>query len=308
MERQKRFSMHLESHSVKNRVCAVIVTFRPQAEVLENLSRLRPQVGAMVVIDNGSAEDSLSPLRKASLVLDFVLIENGENLGLPAALNVGLDKAQRLGFPWLCLFDQDSRVTEGFIAALVSTYLGHPAPHSVGLVAARYIDAKTGKPVSRRTPYLPDGSLEAAMTSGSLLPAAVFRQYGGFEEPLTIDMLDHEYSLRLRSHGLTIIESETAVLLHAPGFPRTYYLGGVRLFRALNHSPARQYYRVRNRVWIAQRYGQRFPGLRLQSLALQIRECIIIILAEKARGQKLWLTLRGVKDGLLGHMGKTIEL
>jgi hypothetical protein len=61
-------------------------------------------------------------------------------------------------------------------------------------------------------------------------------------------------------------------------------------------------------VWIARRYGEQFPGLRLRSLGWQIRECLIILLSEKARGKKLWLTARGVKDGLLGHMGKTIEL
>jgi rhamnosyltransferase len=293
---------------VKNSVCAVIVTFRPQAEVLENLAELRPHVEAMVVVDNGSTEDRLSPLCEASHTLGFILIENGSNLGLPAALNVGMVKAERLGFHWLCLFDQDSRITDGFIAALLSTYMDHPTPEKIGIVAPRYVDAKTGRPVSRRTRYLSDGSLDAVMTSGSLLPCTVFRHCGGFEEALTIDMLDQEYSLRLRSHGLMLIESDVAVLLHAPGFPKTYHLGGIRLFRALNHSPARQYYRVRNRVWIARRYGEQFPGLRLRSLGWQIRESLIILLAEKARGRKLWLTARGIRDGILGHMGKTIEL
>jgi rhamnosyltransferase len=293
---------------VRNSVCAVIVTFRPQAEVLENLAELRSQVEAMVVVDNGSTEDRLSPLREASRTLDFILIENGSNLGLPAALNIGMANAERAGFHWLCLFDQDSRITEGFIPALLSTYMDHPAPEKVGIVAPRYVDAKTRRPVSRRTRYLQDGSLDAVMTSGSLLPCTVFRQCGGFEEALTIDMLDQEYSLRLRSHGLMLIESGVAVLLHAPGFPKTYHLGGIRLFRALNHSPAREYYRVRNRVWIARRYGEQFPGLRLRSLVWQIRESLIILLSEKARGRKLWLTARGIRDGLLGHMGKTIEL
>jgi rhamnosyltransferase len=293
---------------VKNGVCAVVVTFRPQAEVFENLTRLRPEVEAVVVVDNGSTEDELSLLRQASSILGFVLIENRENLGLPAALNIGMERAETFGLQWFILFDQDSTVTDGFTEALLNSYLCHPKRERIGIVAPRYVDARTRKPVSRHPPYLADGCLETAMTSGSLLPSKIYREYGGFEEALTIDMLDQEYSLRLRSHGLIIVESENAVLLHAPGFPKTYYFGRIRLFRALNHSPARQYYRVRNRVWIARRYGEQFPGLRLRSLGWQIRECLIILLSEKARGRKLWLTARGIKDGLLGHMGKTIEL
>jgi rhamnosyltransferase len=293
---------------VKNGVCAVVVTFRPGAEVFENLTRLRPEVEGIVVVDNGSTEDELSLLRQASRTLSFVLIENRENLGLPAALNIGMEKADTSGFQWFVLFDQDSTVTDGFTVALLNSYLCHPERERIGIVAPRYVDARTRKPVSRHPPYLSDGYLETAMTSGSLLPSKIFRGYGGFEEALTIDMLDQEYSLRLRSRGLIIVESENAVLLHAPGFPKTYYFGRIRLFRALNHSPARQYYRVRNRVWIARRYEKHFPGLRIRSLGLQIRECFIILLSEKARGKKLWLTVRGIRDGLAGNMGKTVHL
>src|ERR1700677_4481751 len=106
---------------VKNGVCAVIVTFRPQAEVLENLAAVRRHVEAMVVVDNGSTEDRLSPLREAARTLDFILIENGRNLGLPAALNIGMAQAERLGFHWLCLFVQDSGITDGFFPVFLSS-------------------------------------------------------------------------------------------------------------------------------------------------------------------------------------------
>lgn len=36
------------------KLCAVVVTFRPGPEVLENLATLRPQVDALVVVDNTS--------------------------------------------------------------------------------------------------------------------------------------------------------------------------------------------------------------------------------------------------------------
>jgi hypothetical protein len=64
----------------QNGVCAVIVAFRPKVEDLGNLAEVRPQVQHLVVVDNGSAEETLKSLRTASRVLKFVLIENGENL------------------------------------------------------------------------------------------------------------------------------------------------------------------------------------------------------------------------------------
>ena len=73
-----------------NQVCAVIVTFRPRAEDLGNLARVRPQVEDLVVVDNGSPGEELLLLRAASRELNFALIENGQNLGIAAALNICL--------------------------------------------------------------------------------------------------------------------------------------------------------------------------------------------------------------------------
>ncbi len=85
------------SNGPKNSVCAVIVSFRPRREDLGNLARVRPQVEHLVVVDNGSPEEQLHLLRAASHELDFALIENGQNLGIAAALNVGVKWAQANG-------------------------------------------------------------------------------------------------------------------------------------------------------------------------------------------------------------------
>lgn len=50
---------------------------------LENLSKLRRQVQALVVVDNGSPEASICLPRAASSQLGFELIANRENLESP---------------------------------------------------------------------------------------------------------------------------------------------------------------------------------------------------------------------------------
>src|SRR5271170_2638838 len=97
--------------TLQNNVCAVVVTFRLMAEHLENLIKARAQVQKLVVVDNGSSEQALAPFRGSQSQADFHLIENGENVGIAAALNIGIKWAQAQGCDWVILFDQDSTVT-----------------------------------------------------------------------------------------------------------------------------------------------------------------------------------------------------
>src|SRR5215831_10464572 len=96
-------------------VCAVIVTYRPGATILDRLSNVLPQVQGLIVVDNGSNDDEVGQLRAASSALTFHLIENGENLGIADALNQGVRWAKSQGYPWVILFDQDSEITDNFI-------------------------------------------------------------------------------------------------------------------------------------------------------------------------------------------------
>jgi Glycosyl transferase family 2 len=91
-------------------VCAVIVTYHPSARMLENNSQVRAQVQGLVVVDNGSSVEELDPLRAKTQSIGFQLIENGENLGIAEALNQGVRWTESQGYPWVILFDQDSKI------------------------------------------------------------------------------------------------------------------------------------------------------------------------------------------------------
>ncbi len=73
----------------KKSVCAVVVTYHPDDVVLENLVAIRPQVQGLLVVDNGSSEERRNRLRRGARDVGFTLIENGENLGIATALNIG---------------------------------------------------------------------------------------------------------------------------------------------------------------------------------------------------------------------------
>lgn len=289
---------------IKN-VCAVVVTFHPDPDVLENLSKLRPQVQGLVVVDNGSSPAEIDLLRAESSQIGFELIENGENLGIAAALNTGVRWAALGSFQWIVLFDQDSAVTEGFMDTMLHAFESSPRGDRLGILVPRYIDKRSGSALPAIV--VKAGGLEAAMTSGTLMRLSSFHQHGPFEEDLFIDAVDYEYSLRLRSRGYFIEECSQALLLHSPGSPRIYRFRGRYLFQTSNYSPARRYYQERNKVWVTRKYWKRFPFFCLKLFYFTSKDYLKCMLAENRKWDKFYYASMGIADGLLGRMGKLRE-
>jgi len=120
-------------------VCAVIVTYHPNAGMLENLPQVLAQVQGLVVIDNGSSVEELGPLREKKQSLGFHLIENSENLGIAEALNQGARWAHSQGYSWVILFDQDSGITDGFEELIQVDTRTSRNDSAIGLRRNRYV-------------------------------------------------------------------------------------------------------------------------------------------------------------------------
>ena len=284
-----------------NSVCAVIVTYHPSASMIENMPKVLDQVDGLVVVDNGSNTDELNFLRNASQSFGFHLIENGENLGIAEALNQGVRWAKSKEYPWVILFDQDSKITEGFVNQMFATWESHPECERLGSVHPRYVDPLTGvEPVVARAR---DGGPIMSMTSGSLMPAWIFDKIGLFASEFFIDLVDTEYCLRIRAAGYLVADSRHATLLHTAGHPQKHTLVGFS-FRPTYHSAMRRYYFSRNRIALYRKYFFKFPRWMLLILYWQVRELTKSFLAEQNRKLKFRYFLLGVWDGLMSRMGK----
>ena len=280
---------------------AVVVTFHPGAEVAANLHALRREAEAIVVIDNGSDAADLASLRAVCAEMGATLHENGENLGIATALNQGVAHARREGAQWVLLFDQDSCVTAGFAQAILAEFRASRWGERLCVLMPRYRDLRTGEwlPVPRGRE-----GLDLATTSGSLTPMRVFDRFGGFTDELFIDQVDYDFSLRVRAAGGVLDEAPAAVLLHAPGQPVPVTVFGRRLCASADYSPVRRYYQERNRVWMVRRYGWRFPRFALQLVLGSGKELVKLLAGERNRGPKCRAFAAGLRDGLLGRMGK----
>jgi rhamnosyltransferase len=255
-------------------------------------------------VDNGSTAEELIPLRASRDQLNFRLIENKENLGIAEALNQGVRWAKGQTYPWVILFDQDSKITEGFVSLMLAAWAVHPRRKQLGSIHPRYVNPATGKePIVLRAK---DGGPVISLTSGALMPAWIFDRAGWFASEFFIDEVDREYSYRIRAAGYLLADAREAVLLHSAGQPQPRKLLGFT-FTPMHHNPTRRYYMSRNRIALYKRYFPIFPRWILQSMNESLRETIKCFIGEQDRRRKLRSFLIGTWDGLIGKMGKREE-
>jgi len=281
-------------------VSAIVVTFHPTPEHLQNLAGIAEQVDLLIVVDNGSAENQLREIRRAGRDLGFKLIENGKNLGIAAALNLGVREAQQQGCRWVALFDQDSVITDGFIATMIAEFQTHRQQRKIMQIVPRYRDPATG--IEEAVSRFEDGGAFLTITSGSLFPMEAFETCGLFREDLFIYCVDDDYSLRIRKNGFYIGFSRDAVLLHQSGHQTSRRLFG-RTVATKNYRPEVRYYYARNKVWILRAYGKTFPRLIVPTLREFMTIPLKIALMEDAPWKKISRFCLGLVDGVAGRMG-----
>lgn len=281
----------------------MVVTYNPNPSFVENIAAVRVQADHVVVVDNGSSNATEAHLHELESRQGCTVIRNRQNLGIAAALNLGVKHAMDAGFDWVATFDQDSRVSDGFIATMLETYRQAPNPESVAVISPSYVDHESG--VHARMQWDRNGGLLKTMTSGNMIPSAVLRRIGAFDESLFIDQVDTEFCLRARREGMLILQSP-AILFHALGRTTYHRLFGYD-FEVTNHSAGRRYYMTRNTLRLLRCYRSDRQWVSSECY-LFITGLIAIALVEDHRWQKFRAVLSGALDALKGKTGKRFEL
>jgi rhamnosyltransferase len=287
--------------TLDERVCAIVTTFHPLPEYSENLAKIRVQVDLLIVVDDGSNDEELRQLRLASRDPGIKLIKNGDNLGIAAALNLGIREAQKADCRWVALFDQDSEVTSGFVSTMVAEFRAYSKERKILQIIPRYRDPVTGN--ERTVSTFRDGGVFLTITSGSLFSMEAFEKCGLFREDLFLYCVDDDYSLRIRKNGFYIGVSKNATLLHESGHPTSRKLFGMRL-TTKNYRPEVRYYYARNKVCMLRLYAKTFPRLIVPTLREFLTIPLKIALMEDAPWQKIKMFIRGLADGIAGRMGR----
>jgi rhamnosyltransferase len=291
--------------STPQSVCAIVITYHPGEEFPRIIERFARQVGATVIVDNGSGQAELVMLREIAADPSIQLICNGANLGIAAALNIGIRRAAALGFEWVLLMDQDSYASSAMVEALNSVRSSFPDPAHLAVVGSGYDDEERGPPVPAEMQHdaAPWQDMESVITSGSLLSLAAYTALGPFREDFFIDHVDTEYCLRARLRGYRVIKTRSPLMSHAIGAPTTHRILWMEK-RTTNHGPDRRYYFTRNDTVLLRERGRHPGGLWiLKALMRSVRTCKRILLYEQMKAPKIKAVFHGWWDGVRGRLG-----
>jgi GT2 family glycosyltransferase len=220
-------------------IVVVILNWNGAADTVACLESLSKQTSSnvhLVVVDNGSEDDSIARIKgwASNHHAAVEVIENGANLGFAAGSNVGIRHALDSGAESVLLLNNDTVLAPDAVSRLVAFLSEHPDYVAVtGQI--RYAD----RPViwncggeltwfgSRRylfseqtvesTPQ--DGWRRITFITGcaALIRTSVFAQHGLFTERFFFGEEDYEFSLRLKRAQCRIAVCFGAVIQHKVG-------------------------------------------------------------------------------------------
>lgn len=244
-------------------VAAVVVLYYPnKAQVTRLIDSVASQVERIYVVDNTPSWDSNMPDTLARIPHKIDYRANGFNAGLASAQNAGISSAVQEGHTHVLLLDQDSylpeHAVEGLLAAERSLLCSGTEVAAVGPV---FIDEKSGQRshavrhsgLRVRWHVISPEQTEPMETdyliaSGSLIRSSVLKRVGLMRDELFIDWVDAEWSYRARNFGLAAYVIPTVEMKHNVGDDTGNFMG-----RPINlHNPVRNYYIVRNAVYLMQ--------------------------------------------------------
>lgn len=302
------------TESICTDVCAVVVSYHPDPRRLADLVHgVAAQVGAVVLVDNGSEAGWQAGLEQSLQRAGGRLIRQPRNMGLAAAQNAGIDWARAHGYLYVLLLDQDSEPGADMVASLRDALVALSGDAPVAAVGPRFHDVREHRdapfvrvrfPLNRKLWCERPAQTIACdflISSGMLIPLTVMDQVGPMDAGLFIDNVDMEWGFRAKAHGFALHGVCAATMSHRLGDARRALPFG--LGQVVVHGPSRLYYMMRNRVrlyrmshtprvWVA------------QDLPRLVVKLLLFGVLIGPRWRNLRCMLRGLSDGMRGRQGE----
>lgn len=278
-------------------ITSVMVSYNPDAEILEHIESISNQCLELIIVDNGSSEkwwDKLQlPPRVKIIALDY-------NYGIAHATNIGIVNSCA-DSKWLALFDQDTSIDNRYFEIMLENIEKSDKLDTsrVGLVAPSF----SGLKVHSNYEIGVVKEIKTAIASGSMIKRSAFKNTGLMDDLLFIDYVDNDFCFRLMEEGYLVVEAEGIRLSHSLGKMSPHGIGKWQ-FHTSNHSPLRKYYVFRNRIYIYRRYAYRYPIWVFRDFLRNITEILKIAMWEEDRSEKFRFIRMGISDGLAGKFGK----
>ena len=296
-------------------ICAIIITYYPNLRTLETaIAAIHGHVRKIVIVDNGSPEDSIKCMQKIIPGVSAYLISSSKNIGVAAGHNLGIAWARQQGCTHVLLLDQDSVAGTNMVSELLNAHRDLTEKGvRVAAVGPRYEDefrqlssffVRFGRINFRHIRCTPQHrgkyiEVDFLITSGSFISLEIIELIGGMDEELFVDHVDTEWCLRAKSMGYRTFGVCNAVMHHTLGIEM------VRVWKRRyvpRRKPLRHYYTFRNSIILYRR-----PYIPIIWIINDIVRLISMLffysLRTAPRFEHAWMMIKGIIDGLRGRAG-----
>lgn len=294
------------------RVCIILLNWNRPGDTLECIWSLRESSYAhyqIVVVDNGSTDDSLARLRRDGG--ELTLLAAGQNLGFTGGNNHGMEYALAHGADYVWLLNNDTLVPPQTLATLVQAAESEP---QVGIISPKILfhpdrrllwfggaDYDQRFLIGRCPGYgqVDNGQFDRAQDVAWVTGCAMFIRRRVLEDiGLLCDEYfsnaeDLDYCLSAAQAGYRIRYVPAAVIWHKEAVA----FGG-------HDTPRYVYYQTRNLLFLHNRWAR--PARRLlisQIYALLYFGKRAVLFARRKKWRSILGLGYGIRDGLLGRYG-----
>lgn len=225
------------SRELKKKVCICVLTFNnyhDTIECLDSVKNLRDNGHTILLIDNGSSDDSLEKIRIKFPKIE--LLELRENTGVPAGFNQGIQIALNMGFEYVFLLNNDTVVDPEILlnlleiaendkdcALVMPQILYYPPSNSDSLRKNVWSDGGyyrkfppgiVHKDNRKSINFNEPRKVEYVPTCGLLIHRRAFEKVGLFDPGYFFFFEDWDFSKRVREAGLNIWSVPKAKMWH----------------------------------------------------------------------------------------------
>ena len=263
----------------------------------------------ILVVDNGSADDSVEAIRKLK-IKNLKLKINKSNLGFAEGNNIGMRDALKRGFDYIALLNDDTSVDVNLVKNIIVEHKNHPDAGAISPKIyfakgfeyhKKYTDSELGKVIwyaggdidwnniygsNHGVDVVDHGQFdkvrETDFATGCFVmyKANVLKEVGLYDKRFFAYMEDADHAQRIKKAGYKVLYSGKGWLWH-----KVSQSSGIG-------SELNDYFLTRNRMI----FGMRYASLRTKFALL--RESIKLLLSGR-KWQKI-----GIKDYYLGNLGK----
>lgn len=233
------------------KIAACVILYNPDASIRENISSYTNHVDKIYIIDN-SQTPTFKEFFPSADNSKTNFIHDGYNSGIAMRLNLACEMAIKENYEYLLTMDQDSFFDEAAISNYLKCLDQFPDKSQVSMFGVNYESSSLNADCSYK-------KVKHLITSGSIINLSVYKNLGGFDEKLFIDLVDTEYCLKSILKGYAIIGYQNIFLNHNLG--ESIEKRSLMTFKKTKrsfHSELRLYYMMRNFLYINKKYKSHF--------------------------------------------------